>query len=103
MSKSAAINEIKQRICGCYGSVDLKFALHPSDEKTAKSLKALSKKYSISKSEVEDAITPVIEDWLASKYYGFGENEPRAYHDDKNVRASKASDMISEAVRYIVS
>jgi hypothetical protein len=102
-SKSDALREIAKRICGCYGSVDLNFALHPSDEATAKSLKNLAKEMSLTAAKIEYSIKTVIKNWLETKYYGFGDNKPRSYGNDEATRTAKVFSMVSEATRYFTT
>lgn len=102
-SKSVALDEIGKRICGCFGSVDLNFALHPTDKATAESLKKLVRGASLTANEIEAAIAPVIKNWLEAGYFGFGDNKPRAYGDDNTVRTAKVVAMVSEATRYFTT
>lgn len=101
MSRIDAVDQIKKRIRGCFGHVDLKFALHPSDQARARELKKIARENNLSKYDIEAAIRPVIMAWLESGYCGFGENTCRPFSADPGIRESKALEMISAAANYI--
>ncbi|MBP2315456.1 hypothetical protein [Azospirillum soli] len=100
MSKDEAVRSIADQIRGCFGSVDLKFALHHSDEERAKQIKTLVKKYALTRDEVDRAIRPVFEQWLNTDYGGFNSNVRGPLSDDPNVVAAKVREMVNSVLNY---
>ncbi|NSL91693.1 hypothetical protein [Acetobacter syzygii] len=101
MSKSVALAEIAQKIRGCFGDVDLKFALHPSDKSVADELRKIAKNSHLTSAEVKAAIHPVINRWLSTNYCGFGENVGRPLMTDEEKLSAKVNELTSEATAYI--
>lgn len=100
-TKVEALDEIVSRICGCFGSVDLTFAIHGPDKETAKLLKKIAKHWRLERTQIEAAIEPKIRDWLETGYWGFSDKEPRAYGDSDFERRLKISKMVNEAALYL--
>lgn len=103
LTKADALTQIARRIRGCYGSVDLNFALHPSDEEKAKELRKLSKDFSLSAIEISDSIAPAIRVWLEGDYYPFNKNKPEPWSTDAAKREVQVSSMVSLAVTYFTT
>ncbi|WP_141260469.1 hypothetical protein [Komagataeibacter diospyri] len=100
MSREDALHEIKDCICGCYSRVDLNFALHPSDKGRADALRDKSRMWNLNSREIRDAITPVIKNWLTSKFTHYGESKPRPYDENIKKIDGKVNSMVSAAVEY---
>lgn len=100
MTEDKACNIIASRIRGCYGSVDLHFAHHTSDEDVARYLRDVAKQAGLSRFDVEDAITPVITRWLENDYVDFSGNV-RPLSPDMGYINYKVSKMVDEAASFI--
>lgn len=103
MPKTIALNEISKKIRGCFGSADLKFALHPSDKAVAENLKEIAKNSNLTYNDVYIAIRPVIDKWLSTDYCGFGENKGRPLTNNKVSLDTKVDRLTAEAALYISS
>jgi hypothetical protein len=100
---SIALAEIAKKIRGCFGDVDLEFALHPSDKLVADGLRKIAKNSHLTGAEVKAAIHPVINRWLSTDYCGFGENVGRPLMTDKEKLSAKVNELTSTATAYISS
>ena len=96
-----AADEIAGRICGCFGSVDLLFAVHGPDMETAKALKKIARNWNLDGKTIEAVIEPRIRTWLEAGYWKHGGIGPEPYGDTDLARSLKIVEMVHQAVLYL--
>lgn len=97
MTRTDALTELAEGIVRCFGHVNLRFASDVAGQGSVQELKALAKRWNLSRHEIETAIRPGLQDWLDHGYTPHGENRPRPWHEDPEQRRMKAAAMSVEA------